>query len=114
DHTAAQRLAGVDDVGSEDELLRAREADQLREQIGSTAVGYQADLAEELAELRRLGRHHEIAGKGEVTAGAYRIALDHGQRRTRKIHQPDDEAVQQFDPGATLVCAEPAPAHGVD
>ena len=92
------RLARVDDVGGEHQLLRAREADAAREEVRAAGVGNQADPGEQLREAGPVGRHHEIARQGQVTPRARCRSVDHGDRGGAEASQRHDRAVDRLDP----------------
>ena len=64
--------ARVDDVGREDQLLRARQADQPRQEPRASPVRNEPDLREDLAESGAVRGDDEIAAQREVAAGAHR------------------------------------------
>src|SRR5207245_7435864 len=79
-----------------------RQTDHARQEPRAPAVHREADLAEELAELRAVGGDDEVAAERQVRAGADGVAVHHRDRRQRKAHEPEHEPVEQLHPPAPL------------
>ena len=66
---------------------RALQSDDARQDERPAAVGDEADLRERLDERRVLGREHDVAGEGEVRAGA----------RGDAVHRADHRLLERAD-----------------
>ena len=92
----------------EHELLRARETDPTREEVGAARIRDEADPGEHLAEARPIGGHHEVARQGEIAARAGGGPVDHRDRGRPEAGQGDDRAVDL----PRLATGPPPPSSG--
>ena len=63
------------------------QADQARQQEQAAAVGHQSDFGKTLGEFDGAGAKHQVAGQGDVEAGAGGDAVDHGDHRFLQIQE---------------------------
>ena len=61
------------------------QADQARQQEQAAAVGHQADFGKALGKFDGAGAEHQVAGQGDVEAGAGGDAVDHGDHRLLQV-----------------------------
>ncbi|MCY1305643.1 hypothetical protein D9M70_554620 [compost metagenome] len=81
DQSPFERLRGIDGIAGEAQLRRARHAHGTRQQPRAAVARDQAELDEGGGEHGLLRRDADIAGAGEVVAGAERRAIDGGDDR---------------------------------
>ena len=70
-----------------------RRTDQPRQDPGAARIRNEPDLGKSLHEARRPGGQHDVAGEGDIGAGAGRHAVDRGDHRQRQLAELADERI---------------------
>ena len=83
-----ETFVGADATAGEVQLLRAGDADELRQQPAAAVVAGQADVRERRRDERALRRNAQIARERDRHPGAGRRARQRGDRRLREVEQP--------------------------
>ena len=88
------KLLGLDLVGEQDHLHRARRPDETRQPERPPAVGHEADLHELLLRVRARRRDAQVARERQVGPEADRAAVHH---RDRGLVAPNDALHQTVE-----------------
>ena len=99
-------LVGRHDAGGGADLQRPGVADVLDQRLGAGEVGDQAERRLLHGELRVVGDHAEVAGQGELEAGADGVAAHLGDRDESRVAQPREAALELLDPRRGVLVAE--------
>ncbi len=86
-------LGGRDVVAEEEQLLGLLGTDQAGQQVGASGVGGDAPPDEHRDELGLFGRHHQVAGQGQVHPATGRGGVDGGDDRLLAVEHGPDQAL---------------------
>ena len=106
DEPPGRRLRAGELAAEQQQLLRARDADEARQQPGRAAVRAEAALEERLPEAGRLGGDREVGGERELEAEPGRPAAHRADDRQLELREQLDQPVR-LERRAALEAARP-------